>query len=61
MTKLKVGDRIKVLDCDWLGTPEVMSTIRTVEKDCYYVHCDGDPEDEIGPVSFTGEVICDMP
>lgn len=61
MTMLKVGQRITVKECDWLGTPEVMATVRHVEKDCYYVHCDGDDEDEIGPVSFDGEVICDMP
>lgn len=61
MTKLKVGDRIKVLECDWLATPEVMATIRYVEKDGYVVHCDGDDEDAFGPIDFEGNVVCDMP
>ena len=60
-TLLKKGQRITVNECDWLGTPEVMGTIRAVHKDCYIVHCDGDDPAEEGPVSFNGDVICDMP
>ncbi len=60
-TLLKAGQRITVNECDWLGTPEVMGTIRKVYKEHYIVHCDGDDPEWEGPVSFDGDVICDMP
>ena len=59
--KKKVGDRIKVLANTMLGTTDVMATIRSVEENCYYVHCDGDGAEWTGPVTFNGDVLCDMP
>lgn len=62
MATKQVGDRIKVLAHEGLGTPETMGTIVAVHPTHYEVICDDEIDDMVPTdVTFEGEAIYEPP